>query len=105
MIELDLTIGQRRQLEILARCEYTKTEERNPIDCTLYYLALRKKNVLQGLWRIAHWNREQGATQRLLANDFTEARWKTSALKNAFALLGKRRFGMLISFSIFGNSF
>lgn len=84
---------QRAQLEIVARNEYTKTEEKNPIDCSLYYLALRKKNILQGLWRMATWNREQSATQRLLANDFREARWKTSALKNAYALLGRRRFG------------
>lgn len=84
---------QNAQLEVVARNEYTKTEERNPLDCSLYYLALGKKNILQGLWRIAHWHREQAATQRLLANDFKEARWKTSALKNAYALLGKRRFG------------
>lgn len=70
-------------------------EDRNPIDCSLYYLALRKKNVLQGLWRMAHWNREQAPTQRLLSNDFSQARWKTAALKNAYALLGKRRFGSL----------
>ncbi|KAJ5247425.1 hypothetical protein N7468_002408 [Penicillium chermesinum] len=50
------------------------------------------KNILQGLWRIAHWNREQKPTQKLLANDFKEARWRTAALKNAYALLGKRRF-------------
>ncbi|KAJ5682554.1 hypothetical protein N7462_005719 [Penicillium macrosclerotiorum] len=86
------------QLEIVARNEYTKTEERNPIDCTLYYLALGKKNILQGLWRIAHWHREQAATQRLLANDFKEARWRTSALKNAYALLGKRRFEYAAAF-------
>lgn len=84
---------QRAQLEIVARNEYTKTDERNPVDCALYYLALRKKNVLQGLWRMATWNREQGATTRLLANNFQEARWRTAALKNAYALLGKRRFG------------
>ncbi|PLB52265.1 WD repeat protein [Aspergillus steynii IBT 23096] len=82
----------RAQLEIVARNEYTKTEEKNPIDCSLFYLALKKKNILQGLWRMASWNREQGATQRLLANNFQDPRWKTSALKNAYALLGKRRF-------------
>ncbi|BCR86495.1 WD repeat protein [Aspergillus chevalieri] len=82
----------RAQLEVVARNEYTKTEEKNPIDCSLYYFALRKKNILQGLWRMATWHREQGATQRLLANDFREPRWKTSALKNAYALLGRRRF-------------
>lgn len=67
---------------------------KNPVDCSLFYLALRKKTVLQGLWRMASWNREQGATSRLLANNFDDPKWKTSALKNAYALLSKRRFGM-----------
>lgn len=88
---------KRAQLEIVARNEYTKTEEKNPIDCSLYYLALRKKNILQGLWRMATWNREQAATQRLLANNFEEPRWRTAALKNAYTLLGKRRFGKRLS--------
>jgi hypothetical protein len=82
-------------LELVARNEYTKTEEKNPIDCSLFYIALKKKNILQGLWRMASWHREQAATQRLLANDFQEPRWKTAALKNAYALLGKRRFGTI----------
>lgn len=56
-------------------------------------MALKKKVVLVGLWRMATWSREQSATQRLLANNFQEARWKTAALKNAYALMGKRRFG------------
>ena len=86
---------QRAQFEVIARNEYTKTDEKNPIDCSLYYLALKKKSVLVGLWRMAAWNREQSGTQKLLRNDFSEARWKTAALKNAYALLGKRRFGTL----------
>lgn len=98
----DLT-ALKAQLENVARSEYTKTEERNPVDCTLYYLALGKKNILQGLWRIAHWHREQAATQRLLANDFKEPRWKTSALKNAYALLGKRRFEYAASFFLLAD--
>lgn len=98
----DLT-ALKAQLENVARNEYTKTEERNPIDCTLYYLALGKKNILQGLWRIAHWHREQAATQRLLANDFKESRWKTSALKNAYALLGKRRFEYAAAFFLLAD--
>ncbi|RAL17097.1 WD repeat protein [Aspergillus homomorphus CBS 101889] len=88
----------RAQLEVVARNEYTKTEEKNPIDCSLYYLALRKKNILQGLWRMAHWHREQAVTQRLLSNNFDEPRWKTAALKNAYALLGKRRFEYAATF-------
>ena len=39
--------------------------------------------------------REQAATQKLLSNNFNEPRWKTAALKNAYALMGKRRFGMV----------
>lgn len=63
------------------------------MDCTLYYLALKKKSVLSGLWRMATWNKEQAMTIRLLANNFEDPRWKTAALKNAYALLGRRRFG------------
>lgn len=79
---------------MIARNEYTKSDMKNPVDCSLFYLALRKKAVLQGLWRMASWNREQKATSKLLSNNFEEAKWKTSALKNAYALLSKRRFGM-----------
>ncbi|EDN09524.1 conserved hypothetical protein [Histoplasma mississippiense (nom. inval.)] len=93
----------RAQLEVVARNEYTKSDEKNPIDCSLYYLALRKKSVLQGLWRMAGWNREQSATQRLLSNNFNEPRWKTAALKNAYALLGKRRFPYAAAFFLLAD--
>ena len=84
---------QRTQFEVIARNEYAKSEMKNPVDCSLFYLALKKKTVLQGLWRMASWNREQAVTMRLLSNNFEEPRWKTTALKNAFALMSKRRFG------------
>jgi RAVE protein 1 C terminal len=79
---------------VIARNEYTKSEDKNPVECSLYYLALRKKAILSGLWRMAAGNHEQIATQRLLGNNFNEARWKTAALKNAYALMGKHRFSM-----------
>lgn len=84
---------QKAQFELVARNEYTKNEVKNPVDCSLYYLALRKKTVLQGLWRMANWNKEQAATQRLLANNFEDPKWRSAALKNAYALLSRRRFG------------
>jgi hypothetical protein len=43
---------------------------------------------------MASWNREQGATSRLLSNNFQDKKWKTAALKNAYALLGKHRHGL-----------
>jgi len=93
----------RAQFEVIARNEYAKTEEKNPVDCALYYLALRKKPVLVGLWRIATWSREQGATHRLLSNNFNEERWKTAALKNAYALMGRRRFEYAASFFLLAD--
>lgn len=89
---------------MIARNEYTKTDEKNPIDCSLYYLALRKKSVLVGLWKMAAWNREQAGTQKLLRNDFSEPRWKTAALKNAYALLGKRRFEYAAAFFLLAGN-
>lgn len=88
--------SQKAQFEMIARNEYTKNEVKNPIDCSLYYLALRKKTVLQGLWRMASWNKEQAATQKLLSNNFEDPKWRTTALKNAYALLSRRRFGKFV---------
>ncbi|OJJ05903.1 hypothetical protein ASPVEDRAFT_139772, partial [Aspergillus versicolor CBS 583.65] len=70
---------------------------------SLYYLALKKKNILQDLWRIAHWHHEQAATSRLLANDLREPRWKITALKNAYALLGRRRFEYAATFFLLAD--
>ncbi|ERF76244.1 hypothetical protein EPUS_04321 [Endocarpon pusillum Z07020] len=94
----------RAQLEVIARNEYTKTYEKSPVNCSLYYLALGKKAVLQGLWRMASWNREQASTVRLLANNFNEPRWKTAALKNAYALLGKHRFEYAAAFFLLAGA-
>jgi hypothetical protein len=47
---------------------------------------------------MATWSREQSATQRLLSNNFDEQRWRTAALKNAYALLGKHRFEYAAAF-------
>ncbi|KAJ9667643.1 regulator of (H+)-ATPase in vacuolar membrane [Coniosporium apollinis] len=89
--------------ETIARNEYVKSEDKNPVDCSLYYLALKKKAVLLGLWRMATWSREQGATYRLLSNDFSQPRWKTAALKNAYALMGKRRFEYAAAFFLLAD--
>jgi hypothetical protein len=94
----------RQQMENVARTEFTKGEERNPIECSLYYLALNKKTVLLGLWRMSIGIREKENTMKLLANNFSEPRWKAAALKNAFALLSKRRFHYAAAFFLLGDS-
>ncbi|KAG0265351.1 regulator of (H+)-ATPase in vacuolar membrane [Mortierella polycephala] len=81
-----------KQMEVIARNQYMGKEDKDPVACTLFYIALRKKKLLHGLWRMSHGHPEQGKTVNFLANDFELVRWKTAALKNAFALLGKQRF-------------
>lgn len=48
-------------------------------------------------------DKEQITTQRFLAHDFEEPRWRTAALKNAYALLSKRRFSRLKSLKSYYN--
>jgi hypothetical protein len=93
-----------QQFEAVARSAYTSTELRDPVNCSLHYLALRKKNVLTGLWRMATWSREQAATVRLLKNDFSDPRWRTAANKNAYALMGKRRFEYAAAFFLLADN-
>ncbi|KAG5930639.1 hypothetical protein E4U42_003609 [Claviceps africana] len=93
----------RSQFEIIAKNEYTKSDLKDPVECSLFYLALRKKTILQGLWRIASWNKEQTATQKLLANDFHDPKWQRIALKNAYALLSKRRFRYAAAFFLLAD--
>ncbi|KAJ3261140.1 regulator of (H+)-ATPase in vacuolar membrane [Boothiomyces macroporosus] len=70
----------------------------DPVACSLYYLALKKKNVLTGLWKLANSHPEQNQMMKFLANNFDEDRWKTAAQKNAFALLGKQRYEYAAAF-------
>lgn len=91
--------------ESVARAEYNRnSDDRNPVDCSLYYLALDKKAVLQSLWRRTVGVRERDNTLKLLAHDFREERWKSTALKNAYALLSKRRFEYAAAFFLLGGS-
>lgn len=78
---------------MLARNQYMAGDNRDPTACSLFYFALGKVKLVQGLWRQAAWHKEQAQMLKFLNNDFNQPRWRTAALKNAFALLSKRRFG------------
>ncbi|CAG8527835.1 6325_t:CDS:10 [Diversispora eburnea] len=93
----------RQQMEILARNHYMSKDERDPTDCSLFYMALRKRKLLSGLWKTANHHKEQSIMLKFLANDFNEPRWKTCALKNAYALLGKQRFEYAAAFFLLGD--
>jgi hypothetical protein len=74
-------------------------DSRDPTTCSLYYFALGKAKLVQGLWKQAAWHPEQKIMLKFLGNDFTKERWQTAALKNAFALLSKQRYSPSFSLS------
>ncbi|OAJ38977.1 hypothetical protein BDEG_22865 [Batrachochytrium dendrobatidis JEL423] len=93
------------QFECIARNQYLgRNDSKDPVNCSLFYLALKKKNVLLGLWRLAVSHQEQAAMLRFLANDFNDDRWRQAALKNAFALLGKQRYEYAAAFFLLAGN-
>jgi len=70
-------------------------DDRDPASCSLLYFALGKVKLVHGLWKQAAWHPEQKVMLKFLSNDFEQPRWRTAALKNAFALLSKQRHGKL----------
>ncbi|MGH0182408.1 UNVERIFIED_CONTAM: hypothetical protein FKN15_021343, partial [Acipenser sinensis] len=72
----------------------------DPLDAAIYYLAMKKKAVVWGLYRA---QRDSKMTQ-FFNNNFSEDRWRKAALKNAFALLGKQRFEHSAAFFLLAGS-
>ncbi|KAF5385516.1 hypothetical protein D9757_005413 [Collybiopsis confluens] len=92
------------QMEVIARNEYMTGDARDPTTCSLFYFALGKIKLVHGLWRQAAWHKEQSLMLKFLSNDFTQSRWRTAALKNAYALLGIQRFEYAAAFFLLGGS-
>ncbi|KAF9514679.1 hypothetical protein BS47DRAFT_1392270 [Hydnum rufescens UP504] len=74
-----------------------------PNPCLLYF-ALGKVRLVHGLWKQAAWHPEQKLMLKFLSNDFDDPRWRTAALKNAYALLSKQRFEYAAAFFLLGRS-
>jgi len=94
----------KRVVETVAKNIFMSHEDKDPIGCALFYLALNKKSVWFGLWKIAKMHPEYGKMTGFLANNFSEPRWKQAALKNAFQLLGLQRFEYAASFFLLAGS-
>lgn len=88
----------RQCAEKLAKCAYQRKQD--PLDAAIYYLAMKKKSIVWGLFRS---QRDEKMT-KFFANNFTEDRWRKAALKNAFVLLGKQRFEHAVAFFLLANS-
>lgn len=76
----------RQLIEKIAKCSFQVKSE--PLDAALFYLAMKKKGVLWALFKTV----KDTKMSDFFKNDFTESKWQTAALKNAFVLLGKQRF-------------
>jgi hypothetical protein len=89
--------------ETLAQKAFRATYPPDPTRASLFFLALKKKATLLALWRIAVGNKEQRTTSNFLKRDFTLEENRTAARKNAYALMGKRRFEYAAAFFLLAN--
>ncbi|KAK6643958.1 hypothetical protein RUM43_000223 [Polyplax serrata] len=85
-------------IEKVAKASYLVKED--PLDAAIFYLAMKKKSLVWGLFRS---KRDQRMTD-FLSNNFKEDRWRKAALKNAFALLGKQRFEHAAAFFLLAGA-
>jgi hypothetical protein len=74
--------------------------KQDPLDAAIYYLAMKKKNLVWGLFR----NKRDERMTTFFSNNFAENRWRKAALKNAFALLGKQRFDHAAAFFLLAGA-
>uniref|UniRef100_A0A669F1I1 Dmx-like 2 n=1 Tax=Oreochromis niloticus TaxID=8128 RepID=A0A669F1I1_ORENI len=88
----------RKMVEKLGKAAFQR--QNDPLDAALFYLAMKKKAVLWGLFRSQH---DEKMTQ-FFKNNFSEDRWRKAALKNAFSLLGKQRFEQSAAFFLLAGS-
>ncbi|GAV27612.1 hypothetical protein PMKS-001080 [Pichia membranifaciens] len=96
-------------IEKIAANEFLKFQNENggkkdPTTCSIFYLTLKKKHILIGLWKNSIGHSERDKMVRFLSHDFTEKRWKSAALKNAYVLLGKHRYIEAASFFLLADS-
>ncbi|XP_022699027.1 dmX-like protein 2 isoform X2 [Varroa jacobsoni] len=87
----------KRLIERVAKSAFQS--QQNPLDASFYYMALKKKNILTGLFRSVS---DKKMTE-FFQNNFNEDRWRRAALKNAYALLGKQKFKHAAAFFLLAN--
>ncbi|XP_063050871.1 dmX-like protein 1 isoform X2 [Engraulis encrasicolus] len=92
------TTRLRRCIEKVAKAAYQRKND--PLDAALFYLAMKKKAVVWGLYRA----QKNTKMTEFFSHTFTEDRWRRAALKNAYALLGKQRFQHAAAFFLLAGS-
>ncbi|KAM6182018.1 dmX-like protein 2 isoform 1-T1 [Erethizon dorsatum] len=88
----------RRCIEKVAKASFQRNND--ALDAALFYLSMKKKAVVWGLFRSQH---DEKMTA-FFSHNFSEDRWRKAALKNAFSLLGKQRFEQSAAFFLLAGS-
>uniref|UniRef100_A0A4W5QJI7 Dmx like 1 n=1 Tax=Hucho hucho TaxID=62062 RepID=A0A4W5QJI7_9TELE len=88
----------RRCIEKVAKASFQR--QNDPLDAAIFYLAMKKKAVVWGLYR----SQKNAKMTTFFSNNFSEERWRRAALKNAFSLLGKQRFQHSAAFFLLAGS-
>ena len=88
----------KRLFEKVAKASFQAKND--PLDAAIFYLAMKKKTLVWGLYRSV--GDERMTT--FFKNNFAEDRWRKAALKNAFALMGKQRFAHAAAFFLLSGS-
>ncbi|XP_059910483.1 dmX-like protein 1 isoform X3 [Gadus macrocephalus] len=88
----------RRCIEKVAKASFQRNND--PLDAAIFYLAMKKKAVVWGLYR----SQNNPKMTDFFSNNFNEDRWRKAALKNAFSLLGKQRFQHSAAFFLLAGS-
>ncbi|EGC36145.1 hypothetical protein DICPUDRAFT_151429 [Dictyostelium purpureum] len=81
----------RNVVEKLAKTTYINSKD--PRECSLYYMALKKKGALVAL----HKANKDVKQVEFLQQDFTQAKWITAANKSAFLLQSKHKYDLAAS--------
>ncbi|XP_045694004.1 dmX-like protein 1 isoform X8 [Phyllostomus hastatus] len=76
----------RKCIEKVAKAAFYRKND--PLDAAIFYLAMKKKAVIWGLYR----SQKDTKMTQFFGHNFEDERWRKAALKNAFSLLGKQRF-------------
>ncbi|KAM5261791.1 dmX-like protein 1 isoform 8-T8 [Hipposideros larvatus] len=76
----------RKCIEKVAKAAFYRKND--PLDAAIFYLAMKKKAVIWGLYR----SQKDTKMTQFFGHSFEDERWRKAALKNAFSLLGKQRF-------------
>ncbi|TKC34994.1 hypothetical protein EI555_020201, partial [Monodon monoceros] len=92
--KIKLGIGLEEKLMLIELNSFTKVakaafyKKNDPLDAAIFYLAMKKKAVIWGLYR----SQKDSKMTQFFGHNFEDERWRKAALKNAFSLLGKQRF-------------